>query len=168
HLFWKNVVFGHSPITPTSNNRYFVKPQGEDKICYEICKDSLTPVASFAIDFGDKHIPFRYGVTENSFIEHVNSDYYKNINTPIDNENYVLFGADGFKDIPFRFIINKNTNKGISFSESRVSFKTSDNNSFYATLPLEFDHSTFDKVLKRKLDELSDEKTYIVKLNFKF
>lgn len=168
HLFWKNIVFGRNSIMPTYNNRYFVKPQGEDKICYEICGDSIAPVAKFMIDFGEKHTPFRYGVDKMSFDEHISSDYYKNIGTPVDNQDYVTFIVEGPKGVPYRFVINKNSDTGIYFTESRVSFKSSDKNSFYVSLPLEYDNSPFDRELKNKLGDLSEEKSYIAKITFKF
>lgn len=177
HLFWENIVFGYSPIRPTYNNRYFIKPQGEDKICYEICKDSLLPQKAFIIDFGDKLIPFRYGLSKVDNSEdlriqidnYFDSDYFKSPSSVLDNEKYIILATSGPKNILYQFIIDKKNDKGIYYKSSRIRFLTSDKDHFYAELPVTFGENGFDKMIQSKISKLSlsDENTYLLKCKFK-
>lgn len=179
HLLTKDILKGWNPITPTSGNRYFTTHLAEDKICYELCKDSLLPKASFAIDFKEKHIPLRYGFSsiptsqEEAMAQlerYHRSDYFKVINTPLDNENYLMFNAIGAENYRYKFIINKNNDQGVYLKSSNIDFLTSDNEWFYGGLPVVFGKSPFDKMVEKKVSEmgLSEEDSYLLKCKFKF
>ena len=77
-------------ITQTSDNRYILRPQDSDNICYYL-SDSL-PVPRVKIDFGKKTIKNRYSSDLQTYLR---SDYYKMPVYIYDTRDYFYFSYCG-------------------------------------------------------------------------
>ena len=77
-------------ITQTSDNRYILRPQDSDKICYYL-SDSL-PVPRVKIDFGKETIKNRYSSDLQTYLR---SDYYKMPVYIYDTRDYFYFSYCG-------------------------------------------------------------------------
>lgn len=77
-------------ITQTSDNRYILRPQDSDNICYYL-SDSL-PVPRVKIDFGKETIKNRYSSDLQTYLR---SDYYKMPVYIYDTRDYFYFSYCG-------------------------------------------------------------------------
>lgn len=179
-------VFTQGLITQNNNNKYLIRPQEGDNICYEINDDSLGIIPKYKLDFKKKYIPKKHlfsfdGEFSNKFYSFLRSDYYK---IPLyfqETNDILFFSTVGPECKPVDFIINKNNGNGIRWigsleDASQFYFQCSDNDylyGLYSDYRSEYEFKKDDAALKkflvhkRKLILNTNSDPYIIKVKFK-
>lgn len=113
----KDFVFTMALVTQNPDNKYLVRPQEGDNVCYEIdSKDQL--IAKYKIDFGDKAVPERYIFDDKGnvdFGKYMGSNFYKLPMNLFETDDYLTFIASAPQASSHNFVYSKDDNKGIQF-----------------------------------------------------
>jgi hypothetical protein len=115
-----NVDFGFIPfITQSCGNVYFIRPQENENICYEITDGEIQQLME--INFGKNNIPPLYSFRNNldpwvNLEELMNSNYYKMPFNIFANKSHIAVSAFGPDSNIYNFIISSNKKGGINWS----------------------------------------------------
>ena len=161
-------------ITQSSGNTYFLKPQNNANIFYQLKETG--PFPKYKLYFGRDNVPKRYYYTScgeklEKFIE---SDYYKLPHSCYECTNYVSFSAVGPGGSDIKIIYDTNTRKGIMWEneleDGDLRFLTSDQRCLYMIPVLgkeQGKHGPLFNYLMTHYPEVKFDGTYIVKISFR-
>lgn len=166
-------------ITQTSDNRYILRPQDSDNICYYL-SDSL-PVPRVKIDFGKETIKNRYSSDLQTYLR---SDYYKMPVYIYDTRDYFYFSYCGPEATDCYCIHSFKNNKTITWerkgddADGMFMIGGADKDFFYGIYN---DYRDWDEILLNRQDLLKrviiqkthlripeDSNPLLVKVKFKF
>ena len=166
-------------ITQTSDNRYILRPQDNDNICYYL-SDSI-PVPRVKIDFGEKTIKNRYSSDLQTYLC---SDYYKIPTYIHDTRDYFYFSYCGPEATDYYCIHSFKNHKTIVWerkgddADGMFMIEGSDNDFFYGIYN---DYRDSDEISLHRQDLLKraiiqkthlripeDSNPLLVKIKFKF
>ena len=166
-------------ITQTSDNRYILRPQDSDNICYYL-SDSL-PVPRVKIDFGKETIKNRYSSDLQTYLR---SDYYKMPVYIYDTRDYFYFSYCGPEATDCYCIHSFKNSKTITWerkgddADGMVMIGGADKDFFYGIYN---DYRDWDEILLNRQDLLKraiiqkthlripeDSNPLLVKVKFKF
>ena len=166
-------------ITQTSDNRYILRPQDSDNICYYL-SDSL-PVPRVKIDFGKETIKNRYSSDLQTYLR---SDYYKMPVYIYDTRDYFYFSYCGPGATDCYCIHSFKNNKTITWerkgddADGMFMIGGADKDFFYGIYN---DYRDWDEILLNRQDLLKraiiqkthlripeDSNPLLVKVKFKF
>ena len=166
-------------ITQTSDNRYILRPQDSDNICYYL-SDSL-PVTRVKIDFGKETIKNRYSSDLQTYLR---SDYYKMPVYIYDTRDYFYFSYCGPEATDCYCIHSFKNNKTITWerkgddADGMFMIGGADKDFFYGIYN---DYRDWDEILLNRQDLLKraiiqkthlripeDSNPLLVKVKFKF
>ena len=166
-------------ITQTSDNRYILRPQDSDNICYYL-SDSL-PVPRVKIDFGKETIKNRYSSDLQTYLR---SDYYKMPVYIYDTRDYFYFSYCGPEATDCYFIHSFKNSKTITWerkgddADGMFMIVGADKDFFYGIYN---DYRDWDEILLNRQDLLKraiiqkthfripeDSNPLLVKVKFKF
>ena len=166
-------------ITQTSDNRYILRPQDSDNICYYL-SDSL-PVPRVKIDFGKETIKNRYSSDLQTYLR---SDYYKMPVYIYDTRDYFYFSYCGPEATDCYCIHSFKNNKTITWerkgddADGMFMIGGADKGFFYGIYN---DYRDWDEILLNRQDLLKraiiqkthlripeDSNPLLVKVKFKF
>ena len=166
-------------ITQTSDNRYILRPQDSDNICYYL-SDSL-PVPRVKIDFGKETIKNRYSSDLQTYLR---SDYYKMPVYIYDTRDYFYFSYCGPEATDCYCINSFKNNKTITWerkgddADGMFMIGGADKDFFYGIYN---DYRDWDEILLNRQDLLKraiiqkthlripeDSNPLLVKVKFKF
>ena len=166
-------------ITQASDNRYILRPQDSDNICYYL-SDSL-PVPRVKIDFGKETIKNRYSSDLQTYLR---SDYYKMPVYIYDTRDYFYFSYCGPEATDCYCIHSFKNNKTITWerkgddADGMFMIGGSDKDFFYGIYN---DYRDWDEILLNRQDLLKrviiqkthlripeDSNPLLVKVKFKF
>ena len=166
-------------ITQTSDNRYILRPQDSDNICYYL-SDSL-PVPRVKIDFGKETIKNRYSSDLQTYLR---SDYYKMPVYIYDTRDYFYFSYCGPEATDCYCIHSFKNSKTITWerkgddADGMFMIGGADKDFFYGTYN---DYRDWDEILLNRQDLLKraiiqkthlripeDSNPLLVKVKFKF
>ena len=164
-------------ITQTSDNRYILRPQDSDNICYYL-SDSL-PVPRVKIDFGKETIKNRYSSDLQTYLR---SDYYKMPVYIYDTRDYFYFSYCGPEATDCYCIHSFKNSKTITWErkgdDADGMFMGADKDFFYGIYN---DYRDWDEILLNRQDLLKraiiqkthlripeDSNPLLVKVKFKF
>ena len=166
-------------ITQTSDNRYILRPQDSDNICYYL-SDSL-PVPRVKIDFGKETIKNRYSSDLQTYLR---SDYYKMPVYIYDTRDYFYFSYCGPEATDCYCIHSFKNNKTITWerkgddADGMFMIGGADKDFFYGIYN---DYRDWDEILLNRQDLLKraiiqkthlripeDSSPLLVKVKFKF
>ena len=166
-------------ITQTSDNRYILRPQDSDNICYYL-SDSL-PVPRVKIDFGKETIKNRYSSDLQTYLR---SDYYKMPVYIYDTRDYFYFSYCGPEATDCYCIHSFKNNKTITWerkgddADGMFMIGGPDKDFFYGIYN---DYRDWDEILLNRQDLLKraiiqkthlripeDSNPLLVKVKFKF
>ena len=166
-------------ITQTSDNRYILRPQDSDNICYYL-SDSL-PVPRVKIDFGKETIKNRYSSDLQTYLR---SDYYKMPVYIYDTRDYFYFSYCGPEGTDCYCIHSFKNNKTITWerkgddADGMFMIGGADKDFFYGIYN---DYRDWDEILLNRQDLLKraiiqkthlripeDSNPLLVKVKFKF
>ena len=166
-------------ITQTSDNRYILRPQDSDNICYYL-SDSL-PVPRVKIDFGKETIKNRYSSDLQTYLR---SDYYKMPVYIYDTRDYFYFSYCGPEATDCYCIHSFKNSKTITWerkgddADGMFMIVVADKDVFYGIYN---DYRDWDEILLNRQDLLKraiiqkthfripeDSNPLLVKVKFKF
>ena len=166
-------------ITQTSDNRYILRPQDSDNICYYL-SDSL-PVPRVKIDFGKETIKNRYSSDLQTYLR---SDYYKMPVYIYDTRDYFYFSYCGLEATDCYCIHSFKNSKTITWerkgddADGMFMIVGADKDFFYGIYN---DYRDWDEILLNRQDLLKraiiqkthlripeDSNPLLVKVKFKF
>ena len=166
-------------ITQASDNRYILRPQDSDNICYYL-SDSL-PVPRVKIDFGKETIKNRYSSDLQTYLR---SDYYKMPVYIYDTRDYFYFSYCGPEATDCYCIHSFKNNKSITWerkgddADGMFMIGGADKDFFYGIYN---DYRDWDEILLNRQDLLKrviiqkthlripeDSNPLLVKVKFKF
>lgn len=135
----EDCTFSIGNITQSYGNTYYLRPQNNKHIFYQLTPDGVVP--KYRIDFKEKTIPDRY------YFESAKEDIYAYMTSPFfklpiylhETATQLVFNAAGTDAVEHNFLYDKEHNKGIRWQTTKgdptIRISASDKTSFYIFLP---------------------------------
>lgn len=124
-------------ITQVSDNRYYLRPQNNKHIVYELKPDGIVP--TYKIDFQEQTIPDRYyyNVAGEDIRTYMTSSYYKLPMYYQETDNCLFFKAPN-RDSEMNCLYSTDNGKGVKWFSSRadpyINIIASDDEYLYTTI----------------------------------